>query len=137
VLQAHAHGGDWRATGDITSARADDGIEAFLAELRRIASEPVPSQELDEAKRSIVASFALTLEQLGSVVSYISSRRTYGLSTDYWERYPEKLMAVTADDVHRVVRQYMDMARLQVVAIGDATQLEPLLSPLGATTVIR
>ncbi len=85
----------------------------------------------------MIASFALTLEQLGPVVSYISSRRVYGLSTDYWDRYPEKLMAVSAEEVQRVARQYMDMARLQVIAIGDATQLEPLLSPLGATTVVR
>ena len=137
VLQAHAHGGDWRASADITSARVDEGIDAFLAELRRIASEPVPAPELDEAKRSMVASFALTLEQLAPVVSYISSRRVYGLSTDYWDRYPERVMAVSEHDVHRVAKQYMDMARLQVVAIGDATQLEPLLSPLGATTVVR
>ena len=136
-LQAYAHGGDWRASGDITSARVDEGIEAFLAELRRIAAEPVPPQELDEAKRSMVASFALTLEQLGPVVSYISARRVYGLSTDYWERYPEKVMAVSPDDVHRVAKRYMTMDRLQVIAIGDATQLEPLLSPLGATTVVR
>lgn len=136
-LHAHAHGGDWRATGDITSARIDEGIEAFLAELRRIASEPVPAQELDDAKRSMVASFALTLEQLAQVVSYISSRRVYGLSTDHWQRYPEKVMAVSAEDVQRVARQYMDLARLQVVAVGDVTQLEPLLSPLGATTVVR
>ncbi len=137
LLQAHAHGGDWRATGDITSARVDEGIEAFLAELRRIAADPVPSHELDEAKRSMVASFALTLEQLGPVVTYISSRRVYGLSTDYWERYPERVMAVSAHDVHRVATQYLAMDRLQVVAIGDATQLEPLLSPLGATRVVR
>ena len=137
VLNAHAHGGDWRATGDVTSARVDEGIEAFLAELRRIAAEPVPAVELDEAKRSMVASFALTLEQLGPVVSYISSRRVYGLSNDYWERYPEKVMGVSVEDVQRVAKQYMVMDRLQVVAIGDASQLEPLLSPLGATTVVR
>ena len=136
-LLTHAHGGDWRATGDVTSARVDEGIEAFLSELRRIASEPVPPQELDDAKRSMVASFALTLEQLSQVVSYISSRRVYGLSTDYWERFPEKVMAVSAEDVQRVAKQYMDLTRLQVVAVGDATQLEPLLSPLGATTVVR
>lgn len=47
------------------------------------------------------------------------------------------MMAVSAHDVHRVAKQYMTMDRLQVIAIGDATQLEPLLSPLGATTVER
>ena len=122
-LFAHAHGGDWRATADVTSARVDEGIEAFLTELRRVASERVPAQELDDAKRSMVASFALTLEQLAQVVSYISSRRVYGLSTDYWQRFPEKVMAISAEDVQRVARRYMDFNRLQVVAVGDALQL--------------
>ena len=136
-LSTHAHGGDWRAWGDVTSARIDEGIDGFLTELRRIAVEPVGVEELDTAKRSMVASFALTLEQLTQVVSYITSRRAYGLSTDYFERYPEKVMAVSAADVQRVSAQYMDMSKLQFVAVGDARQLEPLLSPLGAMQVIR
>jgi len=51
---------------------------------KRIGTEIVPDGELGDAKRSIVASFALTLEQLTPLVSYMSSRRVYGLSPDYW-----------------------------------------------------
>jgi zinc protease len=115
----------------------DEGIDGFLAELRRLSAEPVGADELDDAKRSMVASFALTLEEVAQVVSYIASRRFYGLATDYWERYPEKVMAVSAGDVQRVASQYLDLSKLQLVAVGDARQLEPLLSPLGALSVVK
>lgn len=46
-------------------------------------------------------------------------------------------MAVSAEDVQRVASKYMDMTRLQVAAVGDAMRLEPLLSPVGATIVVR
>ncbi len=84
-----------------------------------------------------MASFAVTLEQVSQGVLYMSSRRAYGLSADYWDRYPEKLMAVSAADVQRVATSYMDMSRIQVVAIGDSATLAPLLAPLGAITVVK
>ncbi len=121
----------------MTSPRIGEGVDSVVSELKRIAAEPVASFELDEAKRSIIASFALTLEQLSQVVSYISSRRVYGLSTDYWDRYPEKVMAVSPADVQRVAARYLDLSLLQFVAIGDAAQLQPLLKPLGAVTVVK
>ena len=137
ALMAHMHGGDWRAIADVTSARIGEGIDGFLDELRRIGAEEVGAEELDATKRSMIASFALTLEQLSQVVGYLTTRRVYGLSMDYWERYPEKVMAVSAADVQRMAARYMDMAKLQVAAVGDATQLEPLLSPIGAMRVVR
>jgi zinc protease len=131
------HVGDWRTWTDLNSSRLGEGVEALLAELKRLGAEPVPEQELDDTKRSIVASFALTLEQLSQVAYYISSRRVYGLSNDYWQTYPERLMALSAADVQQAAAKYMDFSKLQVIAVGDAKQLEPLLKPLGPVTVIR
>lgn len=136
-VNGYKHGGDWRAWGDFRSARLAEAVDAFVAELRRIGAEPVSPSELEDAKRSIAASFALTLEQLPQLVSYFSHRRGYGLSNDYWDRYPDKLMAVSQEDVQRVAAQHMDLAKLQIVAVGDAAQLEPLLKPLGNVVLVK
>ena len=137
TINGYRHGGDWRAWVEFSSARAPEAVEAFMAELRRIRTDPVPEQELDDARRSIAASFALTLEQLSQVVNYMTHRRGYGLSTDYWDRFPEKLMSISQADTQRVASTYLDLANLQVVAVGDAAQLEPLLKPLGPVTVVK
>jgi len=134
VLAAYKHGGDWRAYGDMNADRNAEAIDALLEELQRIAGEPVPATELDAAKLSIVAGFAVTLEQLAQRVSYIATRRSYGLSSDYWDRYPERIMALTADDVQRAAAKYFDPSRLQIIAVGDASKLEPLLAAKAPVT---
>jgi zinc protease len=128
ILAAYKHGGDWRAYGDVNGERNAEAIDAFLEELQRIATEPIPTEELDGAKRSIVAGFAVGLEQLASRASNIAGRRSYGLSADYWDRYPERIMAVTAEDAQRAAAKYLDPSRLQIIAVGDASKLEPLLA---------
>lgn len=137
VLSSYKNGGDWRTYADLRSDRADEGVDAFFDELRRLTAEPTSVAELDDARRGLIASFALTLEQLDQIVAYIGARRAWGLSADYYERFPEKLMAVTAEDLQRAVARYMDLSTLQVVAVGDAATLETLLSPLGQVTVVR
>ena len=128
VLTGLKLGGDWRAFGDVTAARQGEALDLLLAEIDRIGAEPVPAAELESAKRSIVANFALTLEQLAQDVSYMTTRKIYGLSPDYWDRYPEKIMAITAEDVQRVSATYLAADRLQIIAVGDAAKLEPLLA---------
>ena len=136
-VNGYKHGGDWRAWADLNSSRLSEGVAAFVAELKRLGAEQVPEQELQDAQRSIAASFALTLEQLPVVASYMGHRRGYGLSNDYWSKYPDKLMAVSSTDVQRVTTQYLDMSKLQIVAVGDAAQLEPLLKPLGNVVLVK
>jgi zinc protease len=135
VLTGLKSGGDWRSYGDVTAARQGEALDLILAEIGRMATEPVPAAELESAKRSIVASFALTLEQLAQDVSYMTTRRIYGLSPDYWDRYPEKIMAVSAEDVLRVSGKYLAPERLQIVAVGDASSLIPLISPQAPVTL--
>ena len=134
ILASYKHGGDWRAYGDVNAERNAEAIDAFLEELLRIATEPVPATELDAAKRSIVASFAVTLEQLASRTVYIANRRSYGLSADYWDRYPERIMAISGEDVQRAAAKYLDPSRLQIIAVGDAATLEPLLAAKAPVT---
>ena len=137
TVNSFKHGGDWRAWGDFASARLPEAVEAFIAELRRIGAEPVPDAELEDAKRSITASYALALEQLPQVTTYMTTRRSYGLSKDYYDRFPDKLMAISQGDTQRVAKTYLDFSKLQIVAVGDAAQLEPLLKPLGEVTIVK
>jgi zinc protease len=130
-LFAFKHAGHWRALGDMQAERSAEALDAFLAEFDRMIKEPVPETELEERKRSLVAGFARALEELPQVLNLLLMRRAYGLSTDYWDKYPEKIMAVTNQDVQRAAAKYLDPARLQIVAVGDAKMLAPILSKHG------
>ena len=109
----------------------EPALTDLLAEIAEMRDKPVPADELADAKRAIVASFALSLENPQSVIGYYTERWMYGLPADYWDTYPARISAVTAAQAQAAARQYWDPARLQIVAVGDASQIGEILRKKG------
>ena len=86
-------------------------------------------------KRAIAASFALSLEQPSRALAFAITLKLYGLPADYWDSYTAKIIAVTAADVQRVARKYLDPEKLQLVAVGDAGKIKAVLEKYGAVEV--
>lgn len=127
--------GPWRAGGNMRTEVTDGALVEFFNEIRRIRDEKVTSRELEESKRSIVAGFALSLEQPTRTLNFAITRLLYGLPADYWDTYAAKIMAVRAEDVQRVARKYLNPETLQLVAVGDATKIKTVLEKYGAVEV--
>ncbi|HEX2386244.1 MAG TPA: pitrilysin family protein [Candidatus Binatia bacterium] len=134
-FSASEYPGPWRAGGNMRTEVTDGAFKEFFYEFRRIRDEKAPAAELDEAKRSVVANFALALEQPARMLGFALTRKIYGLPDDYWDTYPEKVMAVTADDVERVARKYLNPDTAQIVAVGDARKIKPVLGQYGGVEV--
>jgi zinc protease len=103
----------------------------FLVELNRLRNEKVPAVELDDAKHAIVSAFALSLEQPAQLLSYAIIRKLYNYPADYWDKYPEHIMAVTSDDVQRVAKKYYNPETMQIVAVGDASKIKSVMEKYG------
>jgi predicted Zn-dependent peptidase len=127
--------GPWRAGGNMRTEVTDGALVEFYNEIRRIRDEQVSGRELEESKRSIVAGFALSLEQPTRLLNFAITRVLYGLPADYWDSYANKIMAVSAADVQRVARKYLNPDTLQLVAVGDATKIKTVLEKYGAVEV--
>jgi predicted Zn-dependent peptidase len=110
-------------------------VGIVLEQLQRLCDEPIPDAELDRGKRAVVGNFALGLERPGTILNQSYLRNRYGFSRDYWERYPAKMMAVTASETQAVARKYMDPARVLVVAVGDAAKIRSGLEKFGKVEV--
>ncbi len=134
-FSATRYPGPWRAGGNMRTEVTEGALTEFFHEIRRIREEKVPADELEASKRSIAASFALSLEQPTRVLNFAVARKIYGLPTDYWDRYPARIMAITAEDVQRVARKYLNPDALQLVAVGDAGKIKPVLEKYGAVEV--
>ena len=127
--------GPWRAGGNMRTEVTEGALTEFFHEIRRIREEKVPAVELEASKRSIAASFALSLEQPTRVLNFAITRKIYGLPADYWDTYPARIMAINAEDVQRVARKYLNPDTLQLVAVGDAGKIRPVLEKYGAVEV--
>ncbi len=137
MLVARRYAGPWIAEGSMRTDATGGAMTEFMNEINRIRDTPVPEKELEETKRSIVASFALTLERPSELLDYAIALKVYNLPADYWDNYPAKIMAITAEQIQRVARKYIVPDDLQIVAVGDAAKLKPVLDKYGAVQVFE
>jgi predicted Zn-dependent peptidase len=110
--------------------RIDEAVTTIAAELRKIAAEPVPAEELEKARSFSKGRFVLQLESPQGLI-------VYGLRKEVLEGRapdPEEVLAgidaVTAEDVQRVARDVIADDRLRLALIGpfeDAAHFDALL----------
>lgn len=131
-LVAVKYAGPWFAGSSVRTEVTEGAMTEFLNEINRIRDEKVSASELDDAKRSLVANFALSLEQPAQLLNFSLLRKVYGLPENAWDLYPAEIMAVTADDVQRVARKYLNPETLQIVAVGDASKIKAVMEKYGA-----
>lgn len=133
---ARKYAGPWTAGGDLRTEVTGGAMTEFLRELNRIRDEKVPDDELDAARRSVVAHFALSLESPQQVIAYAITRKAYNFPADYWDKYPAQIAAITADEVQRVAKKYINPATMQVVAVGDADTIKAVLDKYGPVEIV-
>jgi predicted Zn-dependent peptidase len=127
--------GTWISSSEVRTDVTAGAMKEFMYELKRLRDEPVSAAELDNAKRAIIGSFALSLEQPQSLLQNIIQQKIYDLPADYWDSYPAKVTAVTAADVQRVAQKYVDLGHMQIVAVGDASKTREILAKYGTVEV--
>ena len=127
--------GTFVASSPVRTEATEGALREFMSEFNRIRDQKVSPAELENAKRAIVGNFALSLEQPQSILQNIVTQKLYNLPADYWDTYPQKVEAVTAEDVQRVAQKYIDLKHLQIVAVGDAAKARDALAKYGSVEV--
>lgn len=130
-VNAPLYRGTWTAATNVRTEVTEPALRDLMAEVARMRDERVPPEDFEAAKRNMVASFALGLESPGQVLSYHVTRWRYKLPLNYWDTQPQRIMAVTAEQVQSTAKQYLDPSKLQVVAVGDASKVAEVLAKYG------
>jgi zinc protease len=116
------YAGDFSVTLQTKNEAAGGAIQAALAEIRRIREQPVLPQELSDAKAYLTGSYPLRLDTSGKVVRMLANIELYQLGLDYVERYPQLISTVSAADVQRVARTYLDPETYVLAVVADLSK---------------
>ena len=114
---------------DIT--RIDEAVETIARELRKIAAEPVPADELEKAKNVAKGRFVLQTESPHGMIMFGLRREVLEGRAPEPEEVLAGIDAVTADDVQRVAADVLGGKGLNLALIGpfdDAEHFEKLLA---------
>jgi zinc protease len=93
-------------------------IDGFLEEIRRMRSEPVTAQELQDVKDYLTGSFVFGLERNSNLAAYAIRARRFGLGFDFIQRYPDMVRAISAEQVRDAAERHLHPDRLVVVSAG-------------------
>lgn len=128
--------GNFVSRAEVRNDATEGALKEFMYEMKRIRDEPVSPMDLENAKRALTGSFALSLEQPATIFQYIITQKTFDFPADYWANYPKNVAAVTAADVQRAAQKYIDLPHLQIIAVGDASKIRPVLEKYGTVEVV-
>jgi zinc protease len=118
AFSAGVESGGWLAETAVDGEVTDDAVREMREEVRRMSEEPVAEEELRRAKDALVLSLPRAFETPARIASRFATLEAYDLPRDSWERLPERVEAVTPEEVLRVSRRYLDPAGLVTVVVG-------------------
>jgi zinc protease len=128
--------GPFQVSTAVANEVAGAAVGEVLHELRRLQEEPVPPEEVADAVSYLEGVFPYTLQTVESVAQRLAQLALFALPDDYFDRYPEQLHAVTAEDVGAMARRHLRPAESAVVAVGPAAVLVPQLERFGPVAVL-
>ena len=112
----------------LREGRSVDEAEAILLqEIERLRSEGVSEAELRKARKQTKAAFAYSTESVTEQAYWLAQSFIIG-EVGWFDRYAERLMAVTADDVLDVAQRYLGPQK-RVVGILNPTDPEEAQAP--------
>ena len=121
--------GPFVAAANVQTASTAEAITEFFNELRGLL-RPVPADELAKAKSNLALSFPEPFASVRGTASVLADLYLYDLPADYLATYTDRVRAVTAADLARVARRYVDPERVAVVVVGDRALVEAKMRAL-------
>ncbi|KFU79489.1 Predicted Zn-dependent peptidase [Amycolatopsis lurida] len=138
-----AHSGfeftDQTAVVNVDADTATDATAAALMETRyelaRLGLVPPTADEVESVRQYAIGSLVTAASSQGGLAAQLSALAATGLGVEWLAGHPERLAAVTAEDVANAALEFFAPKRFTGVVVGDAEVLAPKLTALGDVTV--
>jgi zinc protease len=113
------------ASTQVRNAVTDSAIIESLKELKKIRTERVSDEMLNNVKAGYIGRFVMQVEKPSTVARYAVNILTEGLPANFYENYIKNINAVTPEDIQRVAQKYMLQDNLRILVVGKATEVLP------------
>lgn len=101
-------------------------ISIILKELKEMADGEASQAELNTAKRSFIDTFPRmfsTKSQIANTFAQDEFTGRYTREPDFWQKYRQRIDAVTLKEVQRVAKKYLDSSKAAILIVGEKKEI--------------
>ena len=113
----------FRATAKVRNEVTDSAVVETLKEMRRIRTEYVDDEILENAKAKFLGNFIMQSEDKTVVARRTIDIRTNDLPEDFYKNFIANINAVTKEDVKRVANKYFSTDQARIVLVGKVSDI--------------
>ena len=136
VISERLYTGPFAASAQTKNESAPEVAQLLLSELDRLATGDLENTELTTRKLALIGDFNRGLETGGGLSGEAGGLALYGIPLNDLAAYPEKIRAVTPDDVKKFTGNRISARDASVVIVGNAKLfLDDLKKQFPDTTV--
>jgi zinc protease len=111
---------------DVTDAAARE----ILGEIDRIRAVAISPDELSLATSYLEGVFPIRFETTTAIASALASVALHGLPDDYYDRYRDRVRAMTTERILEAAQRYLHPDALQMVVVGDPAAIRAPLEAM-------
>lgn len=97
--------------------KVDTATSGISAEIKKLIQERIRPEELERAKSYLLGDFAISHQSNRSWASELALNELYGLGYDYSAVYLDKVLQVSAEEVQRVAKKYLNLERATLLLV--------------------
>lgn len=117
--------GSWfSAGGNFRNEVTDSAITEILYEIKRIITEEVTDDELNQIKASMAGSFARSLESPNTIARFALNIIQNNLPKDYYQTYLKRLEAVDKATILKMAQKYLSATNCSIVIVGSESVID-------------
>src|ERR1041384_7828688 len=117
-LSAGLGPGSWEVSAGVNPQNVKKASDLIVDELKRFVQEGVTTDELVDTKANFIGRLPLSLESNGGVANALLNIERHNLGLDYYHRYEDLVNEVSAEDVLKTARKFIDPTRLAIAVAG-------------------
>jgi zinc protease len=112
--------GPWSVVAGVNPENVEQATDLIRQEIKRFVSEPVSIDELRDSQANFIGRLPLALESNSGVCGALLSMERHQLGLDYFQRYADRINAITPEDVLRAAGGYLHADKLAIAVAGSA-----------------
>jgi zinc protease len=108
--------------GTVQTAHPREAIQLMLSQIRMMHDSGATRAELAKACNYYTGSFPLTYSSNQDKLYSVGTMELYRLGLDWLDKFPDRVRAITLDQVNAAMRQHLSPGNYYMVVMGNVTK---------------